>query len=275
MKVMKSKQLYLINQKSNNSYNKEDYFISTSNRRVYQGLIEAPWPSNCAIIIGPEKSGKTHLANIWAKVNSGVFVNKPDPEKIRTISNNSISYSSNKNNKHNQANNIIIENIERFNSKADLIELLHCYNNAEENKSLLLLTVTTDDDKYNNTYNYYNYSNTGTGALVFTKALPDLSSRLMASTHFIIPPADEDLLKVIIYQQFYLLQLHVNGRIVNFILNKVERSIKAIIEFIGFLNENFLSINKGISLKFIHEVFEDYQEIKKTNMGLADKNAYD
>ena len=54
--------------KSKKNFNKEDYFVSESNKYAYKILKKWPrWSKKMVNIYGEKYSGKTHLANIFKK----------------------------------------------------------------------------------------------------------------------------------------------------------------------------------------------------------------
>lgn len=210
---MKPKQLILIsNSIKENHYSKEDYFISTSNRQTYDELTAAK--NRCVILKGPEKSGKTHLAMIWAEKNSAAVLDHSciRPQELIT-------------------RNCLIEDIEKLTTRKDLEDLLHCYNNAVENNKLLLMTATD---------------------LEFSKKLPDLNSRLLSTQTIKMRPPDDELLKVIIYKEFYLRHIDINESIADFIMKKVERSVKSVLAFIDHADNESLRLSQKISLRFLN-----------------------
>ena len=86
----------IFNLPTQDNFNSQDFFVSSSNSDVVKLLNFYPqWHNNGIIIYGNKKSGKTHLAHIW-KLNSNAiiydFKNDQDMSKI-IIKCNVISFS--------------------------------------------------------------------------------------------------------------------------------------------------------------------------------------
>lgn len=92
------------------------FFVSACNQEAYQWVQAWPnWPAHALLLYGPEGSGKTHLAHIWAaKANA-----------ISSASAESLSA------------NAVVENIDR---RTDQQQLFHLLNTAKEQGLYLLLT---------------------------------------------------------------------------------------------------------------------------------------
>src|SRR5262249_57024738 len=62
------------------SFARED-FLSGSSNAAALALIESwpEWPAPAVVLVGPEGSGKSHLAAIWAGEAGGRFLTAPAP----------------------------------------------------------------------------------------------------------------------------------------------------------------------------------------------------
>jgi len=95
-----------------------DFVVSNANRAAFSWIKKWPeWPGNALLLHGPESSGKTHLAHIWAARSGAEFFNN-NPEK----------------------KNLIIEDIESFGENQE--RLLHILNESREKSGYLLLTAS-------------------------------------------------------------------------------------------------------------------------------------
>ena len=87
-------------------FSEDNFFVSDCNRQAHGWIMRWPdWPAHALLLHGPEGSGKSHLAAIWAARSKGN----------------------------------VAEDIERL---ADERELLHLFNSTKENKQNLLLTAS-------------------------------------------------------------------------------------------------------------------------------------
>ena len=48
------------------SYAREDFLVGPGNQDRSSSFARPDWPANALALVGPEGSGKTHLAMIWA-----------------------------------------------------------------------------------------------------------------------------------------------------------------------------------------------------------------
>ena len=48
----------------------DDFFVSTSNKNAYNFILDKNLDNKKILLIGPNKSGKTHLGKIWQKKNN-------------------------------------------------------------------------------------------------------------------------------------------------------------------------------------------------------------
>ena len=73
----------------NNSFNKNDFFVSESNFYAYNLLLSWPkWEKKILNIFGERYSGKTHLIEIFLEKNKGLMIdlnklNNYDLDKLR------------------------------------------------------------------------------------------------------------------------------------------------------------------------------------------------
>ena len=65
---------------------------------------------------------------------------------------------------------------------------------------------------------------------------------------------DDILMEALIIKLFNDRQLIIKPKVINFLMNRVERSYSGIIEIIDLLDSSSLSQNKSISIKFINEL---------------------
>ena len=95
------KQGYLIfKETANISFYTDDYFVSKTNRAVYEYIKKWPdWSDKFLVICGENGSGKTHLAHIWQNFSHAKF-----------LSDQHFNHHSNINNTLSQNSKLIIDN---------------------------------------------------------------------------------------------------------------------------------------------------------------------
>ena len=84
--------------------------------------------------------------------------------------------------------------------------------------------------------------------------LPDLASRSKNLLHAKIDPPDADLIFAIILKNFSDRQIKLEKKIIEFIINRIDRSYSKISEFIYKIDELSLKKKKPINLKTIKEI---------------------
>ena len=202
-------QLPLIKNNTQQSYLPEDYILSKSNLTAYQHIIVEEWQQHCMILYGSPGTGKSHLANIWGINNRATFLN---PE-IRFPT-------------HDVSGSYILEDIEKI---SDPVSLLHLYNSTKENKCKLLFTTNT-----------------------LPKLLPyqlaDLRSRLLSVPLLKLLDGDQNLLKIILFKEFSLRQMHVSPGVINYIINHAERSIHRLIKIVDIIDTSSLQSKHKITI---------------------------
>ena len=84
--------------------------------------------------------------------------------------------------------------------------------------------------------------------------LPDLASRSKNLLHAKIEPPDDDLIFAIILKNFSDRQIKLEKKIIEFIINRIDRSYSKISDFIYKIDELSLKKKKPINLKTIKEI---------------------
>jgi chromosomal replication initiation ATPase DnaA len=103
------------------AYGADDFVISAANEGAAAVIMESalPWPTGVLALIGPEGSGKTHLAQMWAKAVGAAVLQPPLTDLPQTPS--------------------LIENADQWGDEDGLFHLL----NSVRPGSSLLLTART------------------------------------------------------------------------------------------------------------------------------------
>ncbi len=196
---------------SNNQtdYSWHNFIVLSENKHVYNSVID-DLSWKCMILFGPKGSGKTHLAHIWRSINNAIFIN---------VNNfvNEMRYS----------NAFILEDVQNVQDQA---MLLHCYNYMKENNKRLLITSSSSPKKLN-------------------LKLKDLSSRVLSTTSVKIPPASEELLRIMLVKRFSDKQMRVNLRVIDYILARIERSFHSVNKIMERIDNE--SMGSNITIPFV------------------------
>lgn len=178
------------------------------------------WPSPVVILSGPEGSGKSHLAEIW-RAQSGAV-------DILPLSGADASMTASK-------GAVLFEDADRVDF--DEVELFHVINSVKQHGTSLLITSRT-------------------WPLSWPVKLADLRSRLKAATLVEIGEPDEALLSQVIVKLFADRQLAIDERVVDYIVQRMERSLAAAQTVVEHLDRLALARRVKISRALAAEVLD-------------------
>ena len=202
------------------NFNDYDYFVSDSNFFAFSLIDKWPnWEKRILNISGEKFSGKTHLANIFKSKASAFFLNES------------------------QINDEAFKKIKLYES----IVIDGFSNTIDERLIYSILNLVDQDSKY-----LLINSETPLGEINFE--LPDLASRSKNLLHAKIESPDDDLIFAIILKNFSDRQIKLEKKIIEFIINRIDRSYSKISEFIYKIDELSLKKKKPINLKTIKEI---------------------
>ena len=202
------------------TFNDHDYYVSDSNYFAFNLIDKWPkWEKRILNISGEKFSGKTHLANIFKSKSSALFLNERE------------------------INNDVFKKIKLHES----IIVDGFSNRIDENLTYSIFNLVDQDSKY-----LLINSETPLGEINFK--LPDLVSRSRNLLHSKINPPNDELIFAIILKNFSDRQIKLEKKIIEFIINRIDRSYSKISEFIYKVDELSLKKKKPINLKTIKEI---------------------
>jgi len=202
------------------NFNNHDYYVSESNYFAFNLIDKWPkWEKRILNITGEKFSGKTHLANIFKSKSSALFLNE------------------------NQINNEVFKKIKLYESI-----ILDGFSNIIDEKLIYSILNLVDQDSK------YLLINSETPLSEINFKLLDLASRSKNLLHAKIEPPDDDLIFAIILKNFSDRQIKLEKKIIEFIINRIDRSYGKISEFIYKIDELSLKKKKPINLKTIKEI---------------------
>jgi len=202
-------------------YYEQDFFVSSNNFSAYKLIESWPnWPGKWLNIFGSSGSGKTHLAKILEKkIDKIKLVNAKD------IDNNLIKGL-------NHLDCLIIDN---FQNNIDEKLFYSILNHSKQLENYILI-VSTPSMK----------------SIEFK--LKDLKSRVDSFLYIGIELPTDELLKVIISKTLSDHQININPKILDYIVNNVERSYEKMFKFLKDLDELSLSSGKSININLIKKI---------------------
>ena len=196
----------------------DDFIISETNREVILTLENMDQLLNrCAILYGPKKSGKTHIAHIWKKRYEA---NYSDLSDVKFKFNFDVS----KNN--------VIDNFHML--EHDKEELFfHFYNNSLNQNKSILITIDSGSD--------------------MNIQLPDLKSRINAFHSVEIHQPDDHLVKVLLFKYFSTQQIKVDTGVVEFLNKRISRNYEDIYLTLKKINKLSLEHKSKITKPFLNK----------------------
>jgi chromosomal replication initiation ATPase DnaA len=208
------------------SFAREDFLGGPSNAKAL-ALIESfpDWSGRAAVLVGPEGSGKSHLASIWA-ANSGArflgaraLAQADPPAALATGA-------------------LVVEDIApgEFEERA----LFHLLNFAREQEAYLLLTARTAPGVWN-------------------LAIRDLASRLKALPVVALAAPDDALLRAVLVKLFADRQLLVDEGLVGYVATRIERSFAAARAVVAQLDLESMRLQRPLTRALAAEILRSQE----------------
>ena len=177
------------------SFARDDFLAGPPNAAALSLIDRWPdWPAQTMALVGPEGSGKSHLAAIWSDIAgarqlSGRLLGEADlPAAFATGA-------------------LVVDDLapEGLDERA----LFHLLNLAREEGAYVLFTMQTPP-------------------AAFPVAIRDLGSRLRAIPTVTLAPPDDALLRALMVKLAADRQIELDEPLVNFLANRIERSFSAV-----------------------------------------------
>jgi chromosomal replication initiation ATPase DnaA len=204
------------------SFAREDFLRGPSNAAALTLVERWPdWPNRVMSLIGPQGSGKSHLAAIWAeaagaRVLAAKLLNEIDPPAALATGA------------------LVIEDLEA--NGLDERALFHLLNLAREDDAFVLLTARA-------------------APAGFPVAIRDLHSRLRAVPSVALTPPDDALLRSLIVKLAADRQLAVDDTLTNYLANHIERSFTAAHSAVVRLDEEAMRQHRPVTRALAAELF--------------------
>jgi len=205
------------------SYAREDFLSGPSNEDAL-ALIDCwpDWPANAIALVGPEGSGKTHLATIWAAAAGArvVSAHALDESGLRPA----------------LATGALV--IEDAATVSDERALFHLINLAREENAYLLFTARTPP-------------------ATWSIATPDVASRLRAMPVVTLQAPDDAMLRAVIVKLAADRQLALDESVVSYLSTHIERSFAAARSAVIALDNEALRRGRPPTRALAAEMFRD------------------
>lgn len=204
------------------SYAREDFLEGPSNAKALALIERWPdWPSRLIALIGPEGSGKSHLAAIWASASGARVIAAKHLGDIDLPS----AFATGA---------LVVEDIDT----PDLDEraLFHLINLAREEGADVLFTARVSPPS-------------------LTVRIRDLQSRLRMLPVIELDAPDDALLRALIVKLAADRQLAVDEAVVNYLANRIERSFTGAHRAVAQLDEEALRLHRPVTRALAAELF--------------------
>ena len=201
---------------------REDFLAGPSNAAALALIERWPdWPSRTVLLRGPEGSGKSHLAAIWARaagartVSPRALGGADVPIALATGA-------------------LVLENLTE--GRFDEAALFHLINLAREDRAYVLITARSAPANWR-------------------IGLADLTSRLRALPVIALESPDDALLRAVVVKLFADRQLVVDESLVGFLVTRIERTFAAARAAVGLLDREALRLKRPVTRALAGELF--------------------
>ena len=198
----------------------EDFLVSDCNLAAVRLVDDWPnWQNHVQLLLGPQASGKTHLARVWQAL-SGAQALAPETLVMSVLDG------------LNEATPLVVEDANRiaYDEKA----LFHLLNLAREKRLYVLITAESAPSRWG-------------------LALPDLKSRLNGIPAVEIGAPDEALIRTVLLKHFADRQLDIDPKVLTYLALHVDRSLAAAAAAVAAVDRAALASGRKISRQFVIE----------------------
>jgi chromosomal replication initiation ATPase DnaA len=203
------------------SFAREDFLTAASNREALNAIDRWPdWPGRMLLLVGPEGSGKSHLAALWAKAAGAATIHSENlgEENARVSA-------------HGCA--LLIEDADRVGDAEE--RLFHLINSALQTETWVLLTGRNGPDAWG-------------------LKIPDILSRLRLAPVARLDAPDIELTEAVLFKLFSDRQLQVEPQIIAYIATRIERSLGAARQLVATLDREALSKGRRVTRAMASEL---------------------
>ena len=207
------------------SFAREDFLSGPSNAAALTLIERWPdWPDRIMALAGPQGSGKSHLAAIWAqaagaRVLAAKLLQETGlPAALATGA-------------------LVVEDLEP--AGLDERALFHLLNLAQQEQAWLLFTSDTAPVRW-------------------AIALRDLASRLRTLPVVTLAAPDDALLRAVLVKLFADRQLAVDESLVGYLANRIERSFAAARAAVDRIDREALRQKRPVTRTLAAELFRDH-----------------
>jgi chromosomal replication initiation ATPase DnaA len=206
------------------SLTRDDFLQGPSNAAGLALVDSWPdWPNRIMLLVGPEGSGKSHLAAIWAEeagarsTSAHALTAAGVPGELATGA-------------------LVVEDLKS--SEFDERALFHLLNLAREDEAYVLITARAAPS-------------------AFAVELRDLRSRLRALPTVSLLPPDDQLFRALIVKFCADRQLAIDENVVSYLTTRIERSFAAARQAVELLDTEALRLGRPVTRALAAELLRD------------------
>jgi chromosomal replication initiation ATPase DnaA len=207
------------------AYRREDFFVSPANATALAAIDGwQGWPGGKMLLVGPQGSGKTHLARLWAQETGAACLPAAD---LATADLPALSA-------HGA---VAVEDAETAAGQPGAeAAFFHLHNLVTQSGHLLVTAATPPRD--------------------WGLALPDLASRLQAAPVTRIEAPDDALLSAVLIKLFADRQITVPPTLIPYLVLRMERSIAAARDLVARLDAHALAAGRPVTRQLAAQLLD-------------------
>jgi chromosomal replication initiation ATPase DnaA len=205
---------------------RDDFFVSDANAMALAMVESWPnWAGNKLAIIGPEGSGKTHLAHVWAAQSGARIVD------ATTLSKDAVPDLA--------QTPVAVENVPAIATDPDAQDaLFHLHNLTLAEGHSLLVTGVSEPKHWGLT-------------------LPDLKSRLQGTTTAVLSEPDDALLSILLAKLFDDRQLIPNAETIAYMVKHMDRSFAEARRLVREIDQASLAKKRPVTRALAAEILRN------------------
>lgn len=201
----------------------DDFFVSSANDTAHAMVTgTVGWPNGKLALIGPTGAGKSHLARVWQGLSGAAILSAKELTSVSAMPADVAA--------------VIIEDMEFLQQDAEEF-VFHLHNKIAAQSGQLLLTSQCAPSRWN-------------------IALPDLASRMQATTIVRLGDPDDRLLGAVLTKLFADRQLSPAPEIIGYLVTRIERSFRAAADVVAALDTASLAEGREINRPLVRAVLD-------------------
>jgi DnaA regulatory inactivator Hda len=196
-----------------------DFLVAPSNKDAVEWLDKWPdWPIHVLVVVGPPKSGKTHLAHVWREQADAYWHEQGGLDGCLEQAG--------------QGRSVCLDidgDIE------DEEALFHLYNWSKEHGANLLITACEPPKAWD-------------------VKLPDLRSRLLACNVVAMGAPDDQLLAAVMVKLFSDRQVAISEDVLRYLVSRIERSFESAARVVDQLDQASMAEGRAVTVPLAKQV---------------------